>query len=228
MRQNRANICKKRLPRHNGTSYQRRRDMFDQVIPRMSTGDEQAMSGNTDEVIALVLQAQKGDESAFEELYNMFAKDLYRYTASRIPEEHASDLVSEIFFRVWKKIPAFQGHAQGQFRAWMFTIAHHLVIDFYRANKETLPLEEGVEIADEDTFHDPTHLLATETDFDRTQEALTKLPEKQREALILRYMNDISLPDIAEIMQEKEGNVRILIHRALKRLRELLDTDSLD
>lgn len=203
--------------------------MFDQVIRTMDTGNERTSSGSPlDEVIALVLQAKKGDEGAFEELYNMFAKDLYRYTASRIPEDHAGDLVSEIFFRVWKKLPSFQGEFQGQFRAWMFTIAHHLVIDFYRTNRESLPIEEGQDIVDEDSSSDPTHLLATETDFDRTQEALHKLPEKQREALILRYMNDIPLADIAEIMQEKEGNVRILIHRGLKRLRELLDTDTLE
>ena len=192
----------------------------------MSTGDHQNNSGSaSDEVIALVLLAQKGDEQAFEELYNRFAKELYRYTASRIPEQHASDLVSEIFFRVWKKLPTFEGHVQGQFSAWMFTIAHHLVIDFYRTNKESLPIDDGMEIVDEDSGSDPTHMLETETDFDRTQEALQKLPEKQREALILRYINDISLPDIAEIMHEKEGNVRILLHRGLKRLRELLETE---
>lgn len=203
--------------------------MFDQVMRSMSTSDENNQSGNQpDEIIALVLRAKKGDEHAFEELYNLFAHDLYRYAASRIHEEYASDLVSEIFFRMWKKLPTFEGHAQGQFRAWMFTIAHHLVIDFYRSHKETVAIEEGFEIVDEDTGSDPTHGFDTEHEFDRTQEALAKLPAKQREALILRYINDISLTDIAQIMQEKEGNVRILLHRGIKRLRELLDADIFD
>lgn len=202
--------------------------MFDQAIRSISAGDGNSHEQASDEIISLVDLAKKGDEQAFEELYNMFAQDLYRYTASRIPEDHAADLVSEIFFRIWKKLPGFEGSAQGQFRAWMFTIAHHLVIDFYRTNREAVPIEEGMDIVDENETSDPTHVLATEQDFDRTQEALLKLPAKQREALVLRYINDMPLPDIAQIMQEKEGNVRILLHRGIKRLRELLEEDSSD
>lgn len=225
MRLHHANICKKTLP-YIMRMLSRHHDMFDQVMGRMATGDNTEKDDTThDAVISLVVRSQEGEEEAFEELYNMFVQDLYRYTASRIPDDQASDLVSEMFFRIWKKLPDFEGHAHAQFRAWMFTIAHHRIIDFYRTNKETLPLEETIEIEDENTLTDPRHQLATEVDFDRTQDALRKLPQKQQEALILRYINDISLTDIADIMQEKEGNVRILLHRGLKRLRELLETE---
>lgn len=199
--------------------------MFDHVIPKTATTSDQSDDqGLNSAIITLVLKAQKGDETAFEELYNSFVSDIYRYTASRIPEEHASDLVSEVFFRIWKKLHTFQGHADGQFRAWMFTIAHHRVIDFYRSNKQVLPIEEGMEFEDQDDMNDPRHAYGVEKDFARTQKALQKLPEKQQEALVLSYLNDMTHQEIAEIMKEREGNVRILIHRGLKRLRELLDS----
>lgn len=197
--------------------------MIEEVLDTASHGDEAGQGANSSTVLLVLVQrAQQGDEGAFEEIYGMFAKDLYRYTASRIPEYHASDLVSEIFFRVWKKLPLFTGEADNQFRAWVFTIAHHLVIDFYRTHRDVQSMDDTFEIVDEELWSNPTHSLAITQDFDRTREALEKLPPKQREALILRYINDIGLPDIAEIMGEKEGNVRILIHRGLKRLRELL------
>lgn len=200
--------------------------MFDQAIHRMSTASDQNEKQETEDgIIPLVLRAQKGDESAFEELYNCLVSDIYRYTASRMPEDQASDLVSEIFFRMWKKLPTFQGHAHGQFRAWMFTIAHHLVIDHYRTHKQLFPIEEDMDFEDEDEMNSPSYAYGLEKDFSRTQEALQKLPEKQREALILSFMNDLSHQEIAIIMKEREGNVRILIHRGLKRLRELLEPD---
>ncbi|PIV90135.1 hypothetical protein COW46_04565 [Candidatus Gracilibacteria bacterium CG17_big_fil_post_rev_8_21_14_2_50_48_13] len=199
--------------------------MTNEVMDNASQGDEELESADVqDTIILLVEDAKNGDEYAFEQLYSLLVKDLYRYTASRIPEHHASDLVSDIFLRVWTKLPSFTGHAENQFKAWVFTIAHHLVIDFYRSNKEVQPLDDSFDIIDEESWSDPTHTLSVDQDFERTREALQKLPEKQREALILRYINDISLPDIAEILKEREGNVRILIHRGLKRLRELLET----
>lgn len=160
------------------------------------------------------------EERDFVKFYNQYADTIFRYcyfkTSSR---EKAKDLVQETFTRVWKYLT--DGGNIGNVRAFLYRTAGNLIIDWYRKPK-TVSLDEKME----DGFNpgeDLSAQLVSRLDGKLAMEKFLELDEPYREVLSLRFIDDLSLKEISAILGISENLVSVRIHRAIKKLREILE-----
>jgi RNA polymerase sigma-70 factor (ECF subfamily) len=173
---------------------------------------------------AVLEAATRGDEAAFGRLWRDLQPRLLRYFKVAAPAA-AEDLASETWLAVVRGLDRFQGH-EPAFRAWVFTIARHEVLDWRRRGARRvneLPVTGLVEEAAPD---DPA---ATAVEGFSTRAALAvvaTLPADQAEAVVLRVVAGLDVDRVAEIMGKRPGTVRVLTHRGLRRLAERLGADA--
>ena len=168
----------------------------------------------------LVARAAKGDPEAFGRLYEHYLDAIYRYLYHRVSvKEDAEDLTELVFLRAWENLAGYRPGKAG-FRAWLYRIAHNALIDHYRARQEPDPLEErhAVEDARADAEE---HLEATE-ERDRLARAMLKLEPDHQHILVLRFIEGFRPREVATILNQNEGAVRVMQHRALKALAGLM------
>ena len=163
-----------------------------------------------------VRRAQEGDTEAFAKIYDMYFMQVYRYTAFRVPREVAEDLVADVFVKAWEKLHTYKERKNVPFSAWLFRIARHTVIDAYRTHRGFDEVPEG--LADSDLFNKADTKLGRDEMLKIVNMSLDKLPERYREVLLLSYMANLPHSEIARVLRLTEGAVRILKHRALKKL----------
>jgi RNA polymerase sigma-70 factor (ECF subfamily) len=168
--------------------------------------------------------AARGDEDAFGRLWRDLQPRLLRYFAV-VSRSAADDLASETWLGVVRGLDRFQGN-EPAFRAWVFTIARHEVLDWRRraARRATEDLHANglVELAAPD---DPA---ADALEGFSTRAALAELatlPADQAEAIMLRVVAGLGVDRVAAIMGKRPGTVRVLTHRGLRRLAERLGND---
>lgn len=167
-----------------------------------------------------VRRAQEGDSEAFAKVYDMFFLQVYRYTAFRVPKEVAEDLVADIFVKAWEKLHTYKSRKNVPFGAWLFRIARHTVIDAYRTHRGFEEVPET--LADTDMFNKATTKVERDDMLRIVNSGLDLLPDRYREVLLLSYMADLPHSEIARVLHLTEGAVRILKHRALKKLENVL------
>lgn len=173
------------------------------------------------EIERLVVKAKKGDTAAFSKIYDNFADEIYRYVFFRVSsEQDAQDLTEMIFLKTWENLDRYSNTKQA-FGAWVFRIARNVVIDHYRINKTIEELTE--EYIDEKREHNPLHRAENAINNDVLKRALAGLKENYKQIIILKYINELSNVEIAEILKKNEGAVRILQFRALAELRKILE-----
>ncbi len=176
------------------------------------------------ELLSLVRSSQEGDTDAFGRLYDHFFPQVYRYTAFRCPEEIAEDLVADIFVKAWEKLHTYKPQQGVPFGAWLFRVARHTVIDAYRTQRGFAEVPE--ELVDPDTWNRADSQIRREDLQRMVNIALDKLPRRYREILLLSYMADLPHGEIARVLRIREGTVRVLKFRALRRLEQLLPQDA--
>lgn len=167
--------------------------------------------------------ASQVDESAdgFLKAYHEYSDAIFRHCFFRVSSrEKAKDLTQEAFARTWKYIRA--GNSIDNMRAFLYRVANNLIIDEYRKKKESsldALREEGTETPspDEDTR------LQDQIDGKITLAMLSKIDAKYRNALIMRYIDDLSPEEIAAVTQETANTVSVHIHRGLKQIRRVLE-----
>ena len=174
------------------------------------------------EIEALVVKSQKGDHDAFADLYEIFIDPIYRYVFYRVKSFDAEDLVETVFLKVWQNIRQYKPKKKS-FSAWIFRIAHNLVVDYYRAAKSQQIDELSTEIPTNDREHNPIGKAEQSFDQEILKTALSKLKKNYQEIVIYKFINDFSNQEIAEILKKSEGSIRILQFRALKALRRELE-----
>lgn len=174
----------------------------------------------------LVRKAQQGDTEAFGKVYDHFFTPVYRYTAFRVPEEVAEDLVAEIFIQAWEKLHTYKERKNISFGAWLFRIARHKVVDVYRSQRFFEEVSDAVE--DPDSMNRADSSVKRKETVVIVRSALNQLPKRYREILLLSYMADLPHDEIARVLRLSEGAVRVLKFRALKKLEELLPPEVQD
>jgi RNA polymerase sigma-70 factor (ECF subfamily) len=176
---------------------------------------------HTPEVLAWVEAAQQGDQSAFGALVNLFSRDVYGKAFSILKNhQDADDVVQETFIRVYRALPGFRFEAS--FRTWLITIATRQALNYReRVIKEHESLD-----GPEGTFEHPA-LRVEETQISALldlearrllQEALPKLPRRQKEALTLKLQHDWKYEQIAQQMGTSVGSVKAHIFHAIRNL----------
>lgn len=175
---------------------------------------------NPEDIEALVLKAQSGDTEAFSKIYDEYFSHIYRYVYYRANKEEVDDLVAKVFMKGWDNLGKYKFKG-ASFGAWLFKIAHNLVVDQYRVHRS---LEEiPADLADERASVDPRRVTDNSLNQVVLKKALWSLKEVYRNVVVLKFINGFSNQEIAEIMKRNEGNVRILQFRALKELKVALE-----
>ncbi|MBP9773639.1 MAG: sigma-70 family RNA polymerase sigma factor [Candidatus Peribacteraceae bacterium] len=173
-----------------------------------------------EELSDLVSKAQQGDTDAFGKIYDGYLTPVYRYVVFRFPEDMAEDLTADIFVKAWEKLHSYKPYTGVPFSAWLFRIARHAVIDAYRSQRGFEEVSE--DLVDEDVWNDPMATIERQLSVQTVRGALSKLPGYYREILLLHYVSDLSHSEVAKALKLTEGFVRVLKHRALKKLEVIL------
>ncbi|OGE88006.1 MAG: hypothetical protein A3J07_02020 [Candidatus Doudnabacteria bacterium RIFCSPLOWO2_02_FULL_49_13] len=168
-------------------------------------------------------RAQNGDSAAFSRLYDEFAEKLYRFIFFRVGhKEVAEDLLSDTFVKAWQKLK--QVNSPAAITGWFYQIARNNIIDYYRIKKDFVPLEEVAEFL-EDAVN-PIDTINLNMDQAKILELLVKLPGEQRLVLQYKFFEDLTNEEIAYILNKTEGAIRVIQHRALIKLKDLVKRKS--
>ncbi|MEK7514662.1 MAG: RNA polymerase sigma factor [Patescibacteria group bacterium] len=168
-------------------------------------------------------------EQKFKEAYERYADEIFRHACLRLSDrERALELTQECFLRTWEYVK--EGREVREFRPFLYRTIKNLVIDEYRKRK-SYSLEAIVEKSGDEggsiemlMATDNTNTLERSMERFDGKKALSRLkdlPEEFREVLILRYVDSLSLKEIALTLRENENIISVRIYRALKKLRIL-------
>lgn len=164
----------------------------------------------------------KKREALFDQAYSDFAKGIFRFIYFKVSDfATAQDLTADTFVRFWKQL---QSQEIEQKKALLYLIARGLIIDHYRKNnkRKSVPItsvEESLLSSDDDT----EDKLATKQEVEQVLRALRTRKKEYQEVLLLHYVEDLTIHEIAFVLSKKENNVRVLLHRALQSLKEVYE-----
>lgn len=190
---------------------------------RSPTDDSPSGTAASEQLVSLVVAAQRGDKDAFAALYRVRSGAIGRYVMAILREpEAAADAVAETFLHAWRDLP--QLRSPERFDAWLLRIAHRRALDALRDRRRApgMPPDIG-DVKDEDPRASPSAVLESEFDRDRVRLALLDLAETHRAVLVLRHFHGLSYREIAAQLGKSEEAVRQIGSRAARALRERLD-----
>jgi RNA polymerase sigma-70 factor (ECF subfamily) len=169
----------------------------------------------------IVDAARAGDERALSELYTLYFPRVYRYILARTGSTYdAEDLAEEVFMRVIEALERFEWR-EAPFSAWIFRIAHNAVISQRRkdgARGRSAPLTEGLAV----DSAGPDELVESRLALNEIMKAAEKLPDAQRQVIAFRFGAGLSVAETARAMGKGEGNVKVIQHKAINKLREMM------
>jgi RNA polymerase sigma-70 factor (ECF subfamily) len=181
------------------------------------TADDEA-----DRIRALVDLARSGDTEAFGQLYDHYVTSVYRLAYYRLSSKQlAEDITAETFVRALRSINTFAWQGK-DFGAWLTTIARNLIIDHYKSSRQRLELV--VEAVPERTETGPgpeAEVLANLSSAD-LMSAVHTLPAEQRDCVLMRFMEGLSIAETAQALDRSEGAVKQLQLRAVRNLAKSL------
>lgn len=159
----------------------------------------------------LVVAVRRGDQDAFAELYAQYSRLVHGIILARVPASEVDDLVQDVFFTAVRKLHMLRD--DDAFGPWIAMIARNRAMDFHRSRHETEEISEDI-----------PHGTTAEEDAEaaRALETIRSLPEAYRETLILRLVEGLTGPEIAERTGLTPASVRVNLHRGMKMLREKL------
>ncbi|HZH31292.1 MAG TPA: sigma-70 family RNA polymerase sigma factor [Pyrinomonadaceae bacterium] len=159
---------------------------------------------------ALVAAVRAGDRDAFGRLYDAYARMVHGILLARVPYGEVDDLVQDVFLVALRKLDALRD--ANAFGPWLAMITRNRAMDFHRRSRDTTELTDDIATAKSAVAHDAE---ATEV-----LNLIRQLPEAYREPLILRFVEGMTGPEIAERTGLAPASVRVNIHRGMKLLRE--------
>jgi RNA polymerase sigma-70 factor, ECF subfamily len=168
----------------------------------------------------VIRQAQAGDVETIAVLYEHFHLKIFRYLYYRVGDQMtAEDLTSEVFVRMLRFLGGFKPPS-GSFQAWLFQIARNISADHFRkmGTQQYVQLEENVKTEDSNPDKTVENIMTS----DNLRSALEKLTDEQRDVVILRFIAEMSIAEVAQTLNKSEDAVKGLQRRALIALREVL------
>jgi RNA polymerase sigma-70 factor (ECF subfamily) len=174
------------------------------------------------DVWGMVRRAQQGDAEAFGELYDHYVSLVHRYVYHRVGDRAtAEDVTSETFVRALRRIDSlsFQGRDVG---AWLVTIARNLILDHVKSSRYRLEVATA-DMRDADRATEgPEDAVVTHLTNQQLLACVQQLGSEQQECIVLRFIHGLSVSETAEIMGKKDGAIKALQHRAVRRLATLV------
>lgn len=160
----------------------------------------------------------------FGEIYDQYVVKIYRFVLLKVDsQETAEDLCSEVFTNVFKE---YQKQKIENIQAFLYQVARHIIADHYRERVgfRTVPLDDTDELFDsgESLFEN----AVINSELEEVKRALAELRDEYQNFIIWRYLDELSIPEIAQITGKTEGGVRIGLHRALGALKSKMQSPS--
>jgi len=175
----------------------------------------------TENMDLLVDKAIGGDAEAFGSLYDIFIDRIYRHVYYRVSnKDDAEDIAQQVFIRAWKAIKKYRRTSK-PFLAWLLRICHNLVVDFYRSKKCAIYIDDEFDLPGSE--ESPERLAESEYDQKLLRGIILKLPDEQQQVIIMKFIEGFSYTEISSSLQKSEGAVRVIQHRALKKMRTMLE-----
>ena len=171
----------------------------------------------------IIEHAIKGESSAFGLLYDKYQPQIYRFIYLKVSHrEEAEDLTHQVFLKSWQNIAEykFQGFP---FSSWLYQVARNQIIDYYRAKKINLDIEEIDEPKIENTT---AKTIDNNSDIKKIKKAIKQLNPKQQDVIILRFIEELSIKETASALKKTEMAVKLLQYRAIKNIKKILNSQS--
>lgn len=179
-------------------------------------------AGERERMIALVELARTGDKDAFGLLYDHYHVSVYRFLFYRTRSQSlAEDLTSETFFRALRSMNSFRWQGR-DFGAWLMTIARNLATDHFKAGRTRLELTTEDMSPHDDATEGPESAVLAGLTNEVLLTALTELPTEQRECLIMRFLQGMSIAETALALDRTAGAIKQLQLRGVRNLAKLL------
>jgi RNA polymerase sigma-70 factor (ECF subfamily) len=164
-------------------------------------------------------------DADFSDLYRAHLKDVYSYAYYRVGNHHdAEDLTEQTFLQAYRHYERALAESQGRpLRPWLIRIAHNLAANYYRdrSRRPQTALDDAGPLA---AAHTTEGLVEDRDDLKRILECVQRLPDDRREALIMRFALGMDNREIARAMGRTDGATKVLLHRAIKQLEEIVAT----
>jgi RNA polymerase sigma-70 factor (ECF subfamily) len=165
-------------------------------------------------------------DAEFSDLYRAHLRDVYSYAYYRVGNHHdAEDLTEQTFLQAYRHFERAQRESDGRpLRPWLIRIAHNLAANLYRdrARKPASPIDETTTIT---APHTTEQLVEGRDELSRILDGVGKLPDDRREALIMRFALGMDNREIARALGRSDGATKVLIHRAIRQLEEIVGED---
>lgn len=169
----------------------------------------------------LLARAQHGDELAFAVLFRQTQPVLLRYLSALCDRGRAEDVASDTWVNVVRDLDRFVGDQPAAFRGWVLSIARRRWIDDLRRRSRRTEYLTAV-LPEPAGADDTSAIVESNLGADWTTQLIRTLPPDQAEVLLLRVVADLDVADTAAIVGKSPGAVRVLAHRGLRRLEEIL------
>lgn len=166
--------------------------------------------------------AKQKDQAAFGELYDRYVAKIYRFVFFKVSsKEEAEDITSEVFLKVWHYLTEQKSLTVKSLSGLVYKVARTCVVDWYRSRGSraeiTLEAVEHLSVVDKQF-----QMVADRHEAEKLLQVIGKLKREYQEVILLRYIEDLSIKEIAQILEKKTTNVRVTLFRALKVTKDLL------
>jgi len=167
--------------------------------------------------------AKSGKAESFGFLYDAYHERIYRFVYLKVSQkEEAEDITHQVFLSAWQNIKNYNSRGF-PFTSWLYQIAKNKIIDYYRSNKPRISIElvseknmEASLIADPSS----TNFIEIES----VKKAISKLTPEQQDVLIMRFIEDLPIKEVAATLNKTVGAIKLIQFRAVNKLKQILNT----
>ena len=162
-------------------------------------------------------------DAEFTELYRAHLRDVYSYAYYRVGNHHdAEDLTEQTFLQAYRHFERAQRESDGRpLRPWLIRIAHNLAANYYR-DRSRRPVTQLDDAAVLSAPYDTEEMVQGREELKDVLRGVSELPDDRREALIMRFALDMDNREIARALGRSDGATKVLLHRAIRQLEELV------
>jgi RNA polymerase sigma-70 factor (ECF subfamily) len=168
----------------------------------------------------LIKKAKNRDSESFGFLYDQYSPAIYRFIFLKIGNKTTTeDLTHQVFLKAWQNIESYE--SQGfPFSSWLYRIAHNLVVDYYRTEKNYLNLETIKEVSVAGNLEEK---IDQEFEMGLIKTALKELPPEYQTIIIMKFVEDLTNKEIATALGKTEGAIKTAQCRSLQNLKKIID-----
>ncbi len=189
----------------------------------MKAEEQRVPPATTPNETTLLERARVCDPQALGQIYDLYAARIYSYVYHRVGDAAlAEDLTGQVFLRMLEAIRNDRAWSSS-FSGWIYRIAHNLVVDHFRRRSRgsQVGLDDAPDVPSE--RHDPVDSAEQRLAEDHLRLAITRLTEEQAQVVSLRFLEEKSIAEVAQIIGKSEGAVKALQYRAVIALRRIMD-----